>query len=183
MIKEPMNCGTKVLKFMVLGDPVGQGRPRFTTINGHPKAYDAKQSREEKATVRLIAQEAMKEQGWTFPSQDMPIKVEIVSYRRVPKSTQRWLAEAGIGGDVVPLTKPDTDNVVKLYLDAMNSVVYPDDKQVFDLHIVKAYGAEPRTEVTVTGYYLDLGAIKTAANARIKKKKEIVNELKDGNLK
>lgn len=175
---EPMNCGTKVLKFMVLGDPVGQGRPRFTTINGHPKAYDAKQSKEEKATVRLMAQEAMKEQGWTFPSQDMPIKVEIVSYRKAPRSTNRWLTEAGISGDVVPLTKPDIDNVVKLYLDAMNSVVFPDDKQVYNVQVIKAYAEQPRTEVTVTGYYLDLGAIKTAANARIKNRKEIVNELR-----
>ena len=180
MIKEPMNCGTKVLKFTVLGDPVGQGRPRFTTINGHPKAYDAKQSREEKAAVRLIAQEAMKEQNWKFPAPDMPIKVEIVSYRRVPKSTRQWLTEAGIGGYTVPLTKPDNDNIVKLYLDAMNSVVYPDDKQVFDLRVVKAYGSEPRTEVTVTGYYQDFGAIKTAACARLKKKKEIANELRHG---
>lgn len=175
MLKEPMNCGTKVLKFTVLGDAVGQGRPRFTTINGHPKAYDTKQSREEKAAIRLIAQQAIKEQHWAFPSQDMPVKVEIVSYRQAPRSTQRWLAEAGIGGEVVPLTKPDVDNVVKLYLDAMNGVVFPDDKQVFEINIRKAYGAEPRAEVTVTGYYLNLGEIKSVANARLKRKRELEN--------
>lgn len=169
---EPMNCGKKVLKFTIMGDPVGQGRPRFTTIGGHVKAYDAKGSVEEKAVIRLAVQEAMQKQNWTFPSQDMPIAVEIISYRKVPKSKQRWFADAGICGAIVPLTKPDTDNVVKLYLDAMNGVVYPDDKQVYDLRICKAYSEQPRTEVTVTGYYLNIGEIKAAANARIKARKD-----------
>lgn len=170
---EPMSCGKKVLKFTVLGDPVGQGRPRFTTIGGHVKAYDTKESRNEKAVVRLAAQQAMEKQSWTFPSSDMPIKVEIISYRKAPKSAQRWFNEAGLHGDIVPLTKPDTDNISKLYLDAMNSVVYPDDKQVYDLRICKAYSEQPRTEVVVTGYYLNLGEIKAAANARIKVRKEV----------
>jgi Holliday junction resolvase RusA-like endonuclease len=170
--KEPMSCGKKILKFTVLGDPVGQGRPRFTTIGGHVKAYDTKESRNEKAVVRLAAQQAMEKQGWTFPSSDMPIKVEIISYRKAPKSAQRWFNEAGLHGDIVPLTKPDTDNISKLYLDAMNSVVYPDDKQVYDLHICKAYSEQPRTEVVVTGYYLNLGEIKATANTRIRIRKE-----------
>lgn len=169
---EPMSCGKKVLKFTVLGDPVGQGRPRFTTIGGHVKAYDTKESRNEKAVVRLAAQQAMEKQGWTFPSSDMPIKVEIISYRKAPKSAQRWFSEAGLHGDIVPLTKPDTDNISKLYLDAMNSVVYPDDKQVYDLRICKAYSEQPRTEVAVTGYYLNLGEIKAAANTRLRIRKE-----------
>lgn len=172
MTIEPMSCGKKVLKFTVLGDPVGQGRPRFTTIGGHVKAYDTKESRNEKAVVRLAAQQAMEKQGWTFPSSDMPIKVEIISYRKAPKSAQRWFSEAGLHGDIVPLTKPDTDNISKLYLDAMNSVVYPDDKQVYDLRICKAYSDQPRTEVVVTGYYLNLGEIKAAANARLRMRKE-----------
>ena len=172
ILKEPLNCGKKQLKFTVLGDAVGQGRPRFTMINGHARAYDSKGSREEKAAIRLVAQQAMAEQGWTFPSPDMPIKVEIVSYRKVPRSKQRWFAEAGLHGDIVPLSKPDTDNVIKLYLDAMNGVVYPDDKQVYNMQVIKAYAERPRAEVTVTGYYLDLGDIKTSANARIKAKRE-----------
>lgn len=170
--KEPLNVGTKTLKFTVLGDPVGQGRPRFTTIGGHVKAYDTKESRNEKATVRMAAQEAIEKQGWTFPSSDMPISVIIASYRRVPKSKQRWFAEAAHRDEIVPLTKPDADNIVKLYLDAMNGVVFPDDKQVYDLHVVKLYTEQPRTEVIVTGYYLNLGEIRAAANARIKARKD-----------
>lgn len=172
---EPLNCGKKVLKFMVMGDPVGQGRPRFTTIGGHVKAYDGKGSVEEKAAIRLMAQEAMRKQNWAFPSQDMPITVQIISYRKVPKSKQRWFAEAGLQEDIFPLAKPDADNVVKLYLDAMNGVVYPDDKQVYNLHVIKAYAEQPRTEVTVTGYYLNIGEIKAQANARIKARKDMGN--------
>lgn len=169
---EPMHCGKKVLKFTVLGDTVGQGRPRFSTHGGFVKTYDPKKSRDEKAAVRLIAQQAMEEQGWTYPSQDMPISLEIVSYRGIGKSNLRWFAEAANEGMVVPLTKPDNDNCEKLYMDALSGVVYPDDKQVFKNSTVKKYSDRPRTEVTVTGYYLNLGEIKASANASIKRKKE-----------
>ncbi len=170
---EPMHCGKKVLRFTVLGETVGQGRPRFSTRGGFVKTYDPKKSREEKAAVRLIAQQAMQEQGWTYPSQDMPISIEIVSYRGCGKSKLRWFVEAANMGLVVPLTKPDIDNCEKLYMDALSGVVYPDDKQVYKICTTKEYSEQPRTEVTVTGYYLNLGEIKAAANASIKRKREI----------
>lgn len=170
---EPMHCGKKTLTFTVLGETVGQGRPRFSTHGGFVKAYDPKKSRDEKAAIRLIAQQAMQEQGWTYPSQDMPISIEIVSYRGCGKSKLRWFVEAANMGLVVPLNKPDADNCEKLYMDALSGVVYPDDKQVYRIYAVKKYAEQPRTEVTVTGYYLNLGEIKATANANIKRKKEM----------
>lgn len=167
-----MSCGKKVLHFTVLGDAVGQGRPRFSTAGGFVKTYDPKKSREEKATVRLMAQQAMAEQGWSYPSPDMPISIEIVSYRGVAKSRQRWYVEAAKLGLVVPLNKPDADNCEKLYMDAMNGVVYPDDKQIYRITLEKRYAEQPRTEVTVTGYYQNIGEIKAVANASLKRTKE-----------
>ena len=37
------------------------------------------------------------------------------------------------------MMKPDIDNVIKAALDAMNDVVYDDDKQVFELVVSKRY--------------------------------------------
>lgn len=170
--KEPMNCGKKILRFKVMGEPVGQGRPRFTTISGHVRAYEPKGSTEEKAAIRLMAQQAMAEQGWSLPSPEMPLKVEIKSCRKAPSGRQKWFAEAGLLEAVMPLGKPDGDNIVKLYLDAMNGVVYPDDKQVYDIHIIKMYADAPYTEVVVTGYYQNMGEVKAVANASLKRKRE-----------
>lgn len=40
---------------VVLGDPVAQGRPRFSRQGGFVKAYDPAKSRDYKSYVRLIA--------------------------------------------------------------------------------------------------------------------------------
>lgn len=48
------------------GEPCAQGRPRFSVINGHARAYDPAKSRNYKAYVKLIAQEEIKTQGWKY---------------------------------------------------------------------------------------------------------------------
>lgn len=171
-MKEPMNCAVQTLKFVVEGESIGQGRPRFSARGGFVRAYDPKKSSEGKSAVRLVAQEAIKTQGWAYPSPDMPISVGIISYRKIGTGRQRWFWKAASMGLVVPLSKPDVDNVEKLILDAMTGVVYPDDKQVFCVTNSKTFSDNPRTEILVTGYFQDLGAIKSVANAQIKIDKE-----------
>ena len=46
--------------------------------------------------------------------------------------------------------KPDLDNVVKLILDAINGIVFADDKQVVSISASKAYSDTPRTTVQTT---------------------------------
>lgn len=47
--------------------------------------------------------------------------------------------------------KPDADNVAKAILDAMNGIVYEDDRRAVFLHIVKRYAIEgEEAGVTVT---------------------------------
>lgn len=159
---------TKTLKYRVFGEPVALGRVRAANVGGHIRTYTPAKSAEEKAAVRAIAQQAMVEQCWKMPSVDMPIKVELTIKCKCPLAKAKWLHTAAAKGIVVPLTKPDVDNVLKLYLDAMNEVVFPDDKQVYQIVVSKQYlseqdleqGLGPYIEVEVTGYYLNYGDIK-----------------------
>lgn len=161
-------CDTKTLKYRIFGEAVPLGRVRAANIGGHIRTYTPAKSAEEKAAVRAIAQQAMVEQCWKMPSEDMPIKVELTIKCKCPLAKAKWLHTAAAKGIVVPLTKPDIDNVAKLYLDAMNEVVFPDDKQVYQIVISKQYlseqdleqGLGPYVEVKVTGYYLNYGDIK-----------------------
>ena len=174
---------TKTLKYRVFGEPVALGRVRAANIGGHIRTYTPAKSAEEKAAVRAIAQQAMVEQCWKMPSVDMPIKVELVINCKCPLTKAQWIHTAAGKGIIVPLTKPDVDNILKLYLDAMNEVVFPDDKQVFQITVKKQYlskqdleeGLGPYIEVKVTGYYLNYGDIKLQCakpiGKRVKKSK------------
>ena len=76
----------------------------------------------------------------------------------------KWQQKAALEDKIVPLTKGgDLDNIAKGILDAMTSVVYEDDAQVFRLNCEAKYSDIPRVVVKVIGYYTNIGDIKEAA--------------------
>lgn len=153
---------TKQLKFTVLGAAVGQQRVKF----GNGRAHEPAKSNVEKMVIRTMCQQAIDEQRWTMPSSDMPIKVELTVNVLCPKTKAKWFKEAARRGLMVPLSKPDVDNVDKLYLDAMSHVIYPDDKQVFDCQVKRRYSDVESVEVCVTGYFLNYGDIKAMCQGK-----------------
>ena len=138
----------KILKIVIPGSPIGQGRPKFSTINGHPKAYDPEKSRNYKAYVRMLATQAMKETG--FEMIDGPCAVRINAFFEVPKSKSKRFREAALKGTERPTKKPDADNIVKAIQDALNGLTYKDDACIVELACNKYYGEIPQVEVLVT---------------------------------
>ena len=136
------------LSFEIPGTPVGQGRPRFTTINGHAKAYDPEKSQNYKAYVRMIATQAMKDTG--FEMIDGPCAVIINAFFEVPKSKSKRFREAALLDQERPTKKPDADNIVKAIQDALNGLTYKDDAYIVYLACQKFYSDNPRVEVFVT---------------------------------
>ena len=133
------------LKFEVPGSPIGQGRPKFSTINGHAKAYDPEKSRNYKAYVKLLATQAMKEQGFTMI--DGPCCLDILACFEVPKSKSKKFRQAALEGRERPTKKPDIDNIVKALQDALNGLAYKDDSSIVFLSVAKCYSEVPRVEV------------------------------------
>ena len=133
------------LKFEVPGSPKGQGRPKFSTINGHAKAYDPEKSRNYKAYVKLLATQAMKEQGFTMI--DGPCCLDIMAFFEVPKSKSKKFKERALLGLERPTKKPDIDNIVKALQDALNGLAYKDDSSIVYLSVAKCYSEIPRVEV------------------------------------
>ena len=133
------------LKIEVPGSPIGQGRPKFSTINGHAKAYDPEKSRNYKAYVKLLATQAMKEQGFTMI--DGPCCLDIMAFFEVPKSKSKKFKERALLGLERPTKKPDIDNIVKALQDALNGLAYKDDSSIVYLSVAKCYSEIPRVEV------------------------------------
>ncbi len=154
-------AGTKKFCLTVAGKAKGQKRPRFSFKTG--RAYEPKDSAEAKETIRTLVIHAVQSQQWSIAHPDMPVEVVVRSYREIPSSKPVWFKKAAAMGLVVPLTKPDCDNVTKMVLDAMSGVVYHDDKQVFKQSYEAFYSETPRTEIEVIGYFVNLGEVKEKA--------------------
>ena len=128
------------VEFVVDGEPVAKGRPRFT-MSG--KAYTPKRTKDYEKKVR----DAYK--GEMFPS-DIGLQVRIEAYLAIPKSISKKKAEEMRKGCLRPLKAPDTDNIAKSICDALNGTAWMDDKQVVRLVVEKWYSDLPRAEVTIT---------------------------------
>lgn len=139
---------SNVLSFEIPGQPIGQGRPKFSTINGHARAYDPEKSRNYKAYIRMLATQAMKDSGFTMI--EGPCVLSINAYFEVPKSKSKKFREAALSGLEYPTKKPDLSNIIKGIEDAINNLVYKDDACIVSLSVCKFYSDVPRVEVVIS---------------------------------
>lgn len=132
-------------RYVIPGPAVPQGRPRLTTINGHPRAYDPKKSRDYKAYIQLC----VKEQGAPKELLTGRLNVIITEFRAIPQSWSKRKHTAANMGDISPTTKPDWDNIGKAVCDALNGLVWKDDSQIVHATVEKYYDEEPRVVIGV----------------------------------
>lgn len=135
-----------MIEFTVYGEPTGKGRPKFSTFNGRAMAYTPKKTENYESYVKLAYQASGAEK---FPD-DVQIYAEIDAYYAIPKSTSKKKKQKMIDGEIRPTKKPDTDNIAKIILDALNGIAYHDDAQVVSLSVRKYYSEEPRVEVVLS---------------------------------
>jgi len=90
------------------------------------------------------AQRAMK----NFVPFSGPVRVKLTLLMPVAESWSAKKKAAALKGELMPTGRPDLDNVGKL-LDACNMIVFNDDKQVCDFHMIKKYSLRPGLELVI----------------------------------
>ena len=122
-------------------EPKPKGRPKFTRI-GH--AYTPKATRDYESQIRDFYKENASDYY------DSPIKVSLVFYMPIPKSTSKKKMELMKSGAIRHTKKPDSDNLAKAILDGINGVAFEDDKLITELRIKKRYGSVVGTAMVIT---------------------------------
>ena len=134
----------KQVRFTVLGEPKGKGRPRFSTQTG--RAFTPKQTVNYETLVHTEYMVQCK--GFRFPD-DAMLDMRIMAYYGVPKSVSKKKKALMLEGKIRPTKKPDMDNVMKVVADSLNQVAYKDDTQIVDAQCRKFYSVKPRIEVII----------------------------------
>ena len=132
--------------FLVPGQPQGKGRPRVGKVAGHVRMFTPPKTESYEALIALFAHQAM--QG--RPLIAGPVQVDLWLVYGIPASWSKKKRAQAEQGAIWPTTKPDVDNVIKAYCDAINKVVWVDDAQVVKLRAHKAYGDAPGVQVLVS---------------------------------
>lgn len=121
------------VKFLVEGKPQGKGRPRFSMKT--KRVYTPEKTVHYERQIREAYSKAG---GKLFPEQCY-IKVTVDAYFKIPKSYTKGKRLACAYNINRPDKKPDTDNILKIIMDALNKVAYSDDKQVVEVICRKWY--------------------------------------------
>lgn len=77
-----------------------------------------------------------------------PLDVMVTAVMGVPSSWSKKKRDAALSGALYPTGKPDWDNFAKV-LDALNGLVWEDDKNIVRGTVVKTYGESPKLEIKV----------------------------------
>lgn len=120
------------------GPPRGKGRPRATVQKGHARVYTDDKTVKYESQLRYAAQQVMAGR----PPTAQPIALVMTVRFAVPTGWSKRKTAAALIGHVRPAIKPDADNTLKL-TDALNGVIFLDDKQVVEATVRKVYSETP----------------------------------------
>lgn len=134
-----------MFKFEIPGEVIGKARPRMNTRTG--KAYTPTKTKNYEFLVKQWFR-------FTYPNfemidNDKSIKIKIVAYFDIPKSTSKKKAALMLENIIRPTKKPDIDNITKVILDALNKFAYHDDTQVVEMTVEKYYAKEPKVYIEI----------------------------------
>ena len=141
-----------MIDFTVPGKPQGKARARTF--------YDAKRQRYRSHTpdntvlyenlIMACYLKAANEAGYKPYINKEPIYIKITAYYEIAKSTSKKDRAKIEAGKLLPVKKPDIDNICKVICDALNGVAYQDDAQIVKIDAAKAYAAaEPYVAITI----------------------------------
>ena len=132
----------KIIIIELAGEPKGKGRPRFVRSTGH--VYTPTETRQYENALRSVAESVM---GRAKPL-DGPLSVTIDALFPIPQSWSRLKWQRAVRGEILPTSRPDADNLMKM-LDSFNGVVWHDDRQIVTAFIRKRYSNKPALVIKI----------------------------------
>ena len=133
------------IKFKVLGEPKGKQRPRLCKIRGRSIVYTPKQTTEYEQKIRASYKRLTSEK---FP-RGIPLEIDITALFSIPKKFNKEQKQQALNGEILPTKKPDSDNIIKIILDALNDTAYFDDCEICSISFVKKYGETPQIIIEI----------------------------------
>ena len=129
--------------FVIQGKVQAKQRPRFNRYSG--KTYTPNETIAYENWVKTCYLEKYKDKELM----EKPLRVTIKAYFEIPKSTSKKRKQQMMDNEILPMGKPDTDNIAKGVLDSLNGIAYKDDKQVVELIVNKFYSNTPYVSVMI----------------------------------
>ncbi len=135
----------KPMVFLILGDPQSQARHRTYSRNNEMTTYDP--SAAIKRTMADKVKSIMLQRSYEMID-DGFIAIDVEFHLPIPSSFSAKKRESL--NESYCNKKPDLDNLLKLVMDALNLVVYRDDRLVCEVSMRKISSVKPCTKIVVS---------------------------------
>lgn len=129
------------MKIILPGTPCCQLRMRAIARGGFASVYDP--CRKDKDRIKAEIRRQADLELFDHP------KVSFLFYMPIPLSMPRKKQKILSLGYTKHERKPDIDNLVKLYLDCMDGILFEGDQKVTLGNCIKLYHPEPRTIIVI----------------------------------
>ena len=134
-----MLVNNQEVRFIVLGEPMGKQRPKFSRRENHVHTYTPDKTVSYENLVRL---EYSKQCRAVFFPKGTELEMHIEAYFSIPKSVSRKKAALMLDRQIRPTKKPDADNIIKIIADSLNGIAYYDDSQIVSCKCDKYYSSQ-----------------------------------------
>ena len=135
--------------FVIDGPVIPKGRPRFSRIGGHVKAFTPKRTLDYEKKVK---ESYLSEYPTGIAFESEPLSMILNIYMAVPKSVSKKKRDHMIVYEYPTKHNGDLDNLLKSVADALNGVAYTDDCQIVHVTVNKFWSEEAKAEVTIKEY-------------------------------
>ena len=135
-----------IYEFEVPGKVIGKGRPRLNTYTGI--IYTPTKTKD----YETLVEQYFLLKYPRFKAFENRIKVKIVAYFGIPKTTKKSEINQMLEDNISPTKKPDIDNIVKVVLDSMNKFAFKDDNQITKIEVEKKYALQEKLYIKIEEY-------------------------------
>ena len=136
----------KMLEFTLNCKPTAQQRPRhMRTKSGIDLTYKSATQKSNEATLEALLMPYVPPNAFIGA-----LELRFCAVMPIPSSASKKEKIAMLCGEILPVKKPDLDNLAKQLKDAMTRLCFwQDDKQIVKLVCEKVYGERPEWQIAV----------------------------------
>ncbi len=125
------------LRITIQAEPTAKGRPRMSFVNGIARTYTPTKTKEAEDFIKY---RLLRYKDRCFPAH-IPVRLTVTFYR----TKSNWLPKH----EVLPVRRPDTDNLLKLTLDALNGILVTEDAQITSIVARKRWSDDGEGHITL----------------------------------
>jgi Holliday junction resolvase RusA-like endonuclease len=129
---------------MLILELIGPPVPWAAPVLSRGRFYNKKHTEKEQAIWQLKSQ-------FNRPQFSGPVKLDVIFYRAIPKSTSAIRRKQMLNGMIYPIEKPDRSNCLKFIEDCLEGAgVLSNDSIIVDGNTKKLYGDVAKTVLFIT---------------------------------